>query len=96
MYKCSSPGGVEARVKIVHLQSTERHPTPRPMQEICIIRIAQSPNSIELLDVYLHNTHLWIIMEAPNRGPLNKLIEKHRFTEPQMAYITSEVSGRVL
>ena len=61
------------------------------INEINVMKEVQHPNIVNFLDCYLVKDSLWVVMEYMEGGMLTDIIDKHKFTEPQIATICLEV-----
>lgn len=61
------------------------------INEINVMKEVSHPNIVNFLDCYLVKESLWVVMEYMEGGMLTDIIDKHKFTEPQIAVICLEV-----
>jgi protein-serine/threonine kinase len=61
------------------------------INEINVMKEVQHPNIVNFLDCYLVKDSLWVLMEYMEGGMLTDIIDKHKFTEPQISIICLEV-----
>lgn len=61
------------------------------VNEILVMKECQHPNIVNFMDSYLVRENLWVVMEYMEGGMLTDIIDRHRFTEPQISSICLEV-----
>jgi serine/threonine protein kinase len=61
------------------------------INEIKIMKETTHPNIVNFKDCFLVKDSLWVIMEYMEGGMLTDIIDKEKFTEPQIAAICLEV-----
>ncbi|KAI8920609.1 kinase-like domain-containing protein [Entophlyctis helioformis] len=60
------------------------------VNEILVMRESHHPNIVNFIDSYLVRDSLWVLMECMEGGMLTDVIDRHKFTEPQIASICLE------
>ncbi|KAJ3272564.1 Protein kinase [Terramyces sp. JEL0728] len=60
------------------------------INEINVMRDVVHPNIVNFVDCFLVKDSLWVLMEYMEGGMLTDIIDKHNFTEPQIATICLE------
>jgi protein-serine/threonine kinase len=61
------------------------------INEIRIMRESQHPSIVSFVDCFIVRDNLWVIMEYMEGGMLTDIIDRVKFTEPQIATICLEV-----
>ena len=61
------------------------------INEINVMKEVSHPNIVNFLECYLVKESLWVVMEYMEGGMLTDIIDKHKFTEPQISVICLEV-----
>ena len=61
------------------------------VNEILVMKECQHPNIVNYIDSFLVKDNLWVVMEYMEGGMLTDLIDRHKFTEPQISSICLEV-----
>lgn len=97
---CSASGSVYLAVNnktqnIVAIKEMLMSRQPRKdmiINEINVMRDVVHPNIVNFVDCFLVKDTLWVLMEYMEGGMLTDIIDKHNFTEPQIATICLEVS----
>lgn len=60
------------------------------INEINVMKEVSHPNIVNFLECYLVKESLWVVMEYMEGGMLTDIIDKHKFTEPQISVICLE------
>ncbi|KAJ3319662.1 hypothetical protein HDV06_006155 [Boothiomyces sp. JEL0866] len=66
------------------------------INEINVMRDVVHPNIVNFVDCFLVKDSLWVLMEYMEGGMLTDIIDKHNFTEPQIATICLESDNVLL
>lgn len=62
------------------------------INEIMVMKEVQHPNIVNFVECYIVKESLWVIMEYMEGGMLTEIIDRNKFTEPQMAVICLETA----
>ena len=62
------------------------------INEIMVMKEVNHPNIVNFVECYIVKESLWVIMEYMEGGMLTELIDRNKFTEPQMAVICLETA----
>nr|KAJ3419052.1 Protein kinase [Polyrhizophydium stewartii] len=66
------------------------------VNEIMVMKECQHPNIVNYIESFLVRESLWVLMEYMEGGMLTDIIDRHKFSEPQIASICLEQTLRGL
>ncbi len=88
VYRAQGPTGTVA-IKVIANSTDKQRKTN--MKEIALLTNLECENIVRCHEAYQQGKEVWVVMEYMQGGTISQACERHRFTEPHIAYICKGV-----